>query len=79
MKETNKDNPKPKYMTQKENDRAWSFKAPQYDERSSCYINAGDKHGVGHRQPVGHTDGVKVRVDTMPFGRPKTLKVDEKD
>lgn len=78
MKETNPDKPRPKYTTEKEQERLWQFKAPQYDERSSCYINAGDHHGVGHRQPVGHEGNPKMRVATMPFGRSiKTEKVDE--
>ena len=32
---------------------AFSFDQPPYDERSSCFINAGTKHGVGKTQPVG--------------------------
>lgn len=31
----------------------WDFTCPHYDERSSCYVNAGSHHGVGSRQPVG--------------------------
>lgn len=31
----------------------FDFKSPAYDERSSCYMQAGKNHGVGHRQPVG--------------------------
>ena len=55
----------------------WNWKAPQYDERSSCFINAGTHYGVGHNQPVGHNGDPKTRVDTMPFGRPTTMRVDE--
>jgi len=38
----------------------FDFTAPQYDERSSCYINAGSHYGVGHRQPVGHSGNPKT-------------------
>lgn len=31
----------------------FDFKSPAYDERSSCYMQAGKEQGVGHRQPVG--------------------------
>lgn len=31
----------------------FDFKSPPYDERSSCYMQAGKEHGIGHRQPVG--------------------------
>ena len=34
----------------------WSFDQPHYDQRSSCFVNAGTHHGVGKRQPVG-TEG----------------------
>jgi hypothetical protein len=53
----------------------WDFTCPQYDERSSCFVNAGTKYGVGHKQPVGseqHNSNPAV-----PFGRVNTLKVDE--
>lgn len=31
----------------------WSFKAPSYDNRTSCSIPAGNDYGIGHREPVG--------------------------
>ena len=55
----------------------WDFRCPQYDQRSSCFVNAGTHYGVGHKQPVGHEDNPKVRVPTMPFGRVNTMEVDE--
>jgi len=55
----------------------WDFRCPQYDQRSSNFVNAGTNYGVGHRQPVGHTGNPKERVDTLPFGRPTTMRVDE--
>ena len=53
----------------------WNFDQPPYDERSSCYVNAGSHWGVGHRQPMGslkHTS-----AGPIPFGRVKTMKDDE--
>lgn len=31
----------------------FDFKSPPYDQRSSCFMQAGKEHGVGYRQPVG--------------------------
>jgi hypothetical protein len=50
----------------------WSFKCPQYDERSSCYVNAGTDYGVGVNQPIGHAGDPKSAG--VPKGRVNTLK-----
>ncbi len=55
----------------------WDFRCPQYDQRSSNFVNAGTVYGIGLRQPVGHKGDPKVRVDTMPFGNVPTQRVDE--
>lgn len=55
----------------------WDFTCPDYDERSSCYVNAGSHFGVGHRQPVGHSDNPKATSPVLPMDRVKTLEVDE--
>lgn len=55
----------------------WNFNCPPYDERTSCYVDAGSHYGVGHKQPVGRPGNPKVRVETLPYGRPKTHDVDE--
>ena len=55
----------------------WDFRAPEYDERSSCYVDAGSHYGVGHKQPVGHSEKPKQRVSVMPFGKVATMKTDE--
>lgn len=55
----------------------WDFRCPQYDQRSSNFVNAGTHYGVGIKQPVGHKGDAKVRVDVLPFGRPNTMRVDE--
>lgn len=44
----------------------WQHKQPEYDERTSCYINAGTDYKVGHRQPVGRHGEPKVHVDVLP-------------
>lgn len=31
----------------------WSYKAPSYDNRTSCSVSAGDDYGIGFRTPVG--------------------------
>ncbi len=68
----------------------WDFTAPPYDERSSCYVNAGTKYGVGHRNPIGHSGNPKSEVPCLPktgvkkhenseiyTGRPETFEVKE--
>lgn len=55
----------------------WDFRCPQYDQRSSNFINAGTHYGVGITQPVGHKGDPKQRVDVMPFGRVNTMRDDE--
>lgn len=55
----------------------WDFTCPEYDERSSCYVNAGSHFGVGHKQPVGHEGNPKFSAPTLPQGKVKTMQVDE--
>jgi hypothetical protein len=55
----------------------WNYDQPPYDERSSCFVNAGTKYGVGHRNPVGHMGNPKQRAETLPFGRVKTMETDQ--
>lgn len=55
----------------------WDFRCPQYDQRSSNFVNAGTHYGVGHRQPVGHEGNPKQNVDVLPQGRVKTMQVDD--
>lgn len=56
----------------------FNFDQPHYDERSSCYVNAGSHHGVGHKNPIGHKDQPKKDVPALPRGRHTTMKVDDK-
>ena len=55
----------------------WDFTAPCYDQRNM--VSAGDNHGVGFNNPIGHKGNPKSRVDTLPYGRVKTNKVDNID
>jgi len=55
----------------------WDFRCPQYDQRSSNFINAGTHYGIGIKQPVGHKGDPKQFVDVLPFGRPTTMRVDD--
>ena len=70
-----KDQPKDKYKDTGKN--PWDFRCPQYDQRSSCFVNAGTHYGVGHNQPVGHSGKPKMKAEVLPFGRPNTMEVDE--
>lgn len=56
----------------------WDFRCPQYDERSSNFINSGTHYGVGHNQPVGHMGNPKDKVDVLPGGRIKTMRDDDR-
>ena len=60
----------------KEMKSPWNFDQPDYDERTSCFVNAGSHSGVGHKQPVGHKNEPKMRVPTLPYGKVNTLKED---
>lgn len=55
----------------------WDCKQPQYDQRSSCFVNTGTHYGIGNRQPVGHSGNAKQKVDSLPYGRHSTMEVDE--
>lgn len=57
----------------------FNFTCPEYDERTSCFINAGTHYGVGHRQPVGHEGEPAKEVAVLPHNRRSahTQKIDE--
>jgi hypothetical protein len=55
----------------------WDFRCPQYDQRSSNFVNAGTHYGVGLRQPVGHTGNPKRVVDVLPQSRVNTTQDDD--
>ncbi len=54
----------PKKTQKKEN--PWDFRMPDYDERTSCYTNAGSHYGVGKTQPVGHKGNGALEVPCLP-------------
>jgi hypothetical protein len=56
----------------------WNFECPQYDERSSNFVNAGTHYGVGHKQPVGHEGNPKMRAPTLPMDGVKTMQDDDR-
>ena len=55
----------------------WDFRCPQYDQRSSNFVNAGTHYGVGLRQPIGHEGNPKVTSPVLPLERVETMRVDE--
>jgi hypothetical protein len=50
----------------------WSFDQPHYDQRSSCFVNAGTDQGLGKRQPIGTKTATSE--GHVPMGRVKTLQ-----
>lgn len=55
----------------------WDFRCPQYDQRSSNFINAGTHYGIGIKQPIGHEGNPKDKVPVLPYGRVNTLQDDD--
>lgn len=54
-------------------DTPWEFPKPEYDQRSSCFVNCGTNYGVGVKQPVG-TENI-TNSYAVPLGRADTMKV----
>ncbi len=69
---------KPKALPNDGKKSPWDFTCPDYDQRTSSFVNAGSHHGVGHKAPVGHLEQPKSKVVTLPFGHHKTMRDDEK-
>lgn len=69
---------KPKYAPVDGKKSPWDFTCPEYDQRSSCFVNAGTHHGVGHRQPVGHEGNPKSKTGILPEHQVKTMRDDER-
>ena len=44
----------------------FEFKAPTYDNRTSCSISAGNDYGVGFRQPVGKESARPINDGPIP-------------
>jgi len=58
----------------KEGEKPWNWQAPHYDNRSSCFMQAGTDYGVGHNQPVGH-EGNPKSDGGVPKGRVATVPI----
>ena len=57
----------------------WDFRCPQYDQRSSNFVNAGTHYGIGINQPIGHKGNPKDVVDVLPRqSKIATLRDDER-
>lgn len=52
----------------------WDFTCPSYDQRSSCFVSAGQDYGVGKNVPVGKTKS--SNEGHVPMGRVDTLQVE---
>jgi hypothetical protein len=55
----------------------WDFTCPQYDQRSSNFVNAGTHYGIGHKQPIGHEGNPTPTAPTLPRNRMNTLQDDD--
>jgi len=55
----------------------WDFSCPQYDQRSSNFVNAGSHYGIAMRQPIGHLGNPKAEVPTLPRHRVNTTQDDD--
>ena len=51
----------------------WNFDQPPYDERTSCFVNAGTNYGVGHKTPVGKFEASGYSI---PSNKVNTMKTD---
>ena len=47
-------------------DYPFEFKAPSYDNRTSCSMRAGDDYGVGFRTPVGKEKAAPITAGPIP-------------
>ena len=68
----------PKNQPEDSKGTPWDFRCPQYDQRTSCFVNAGTHYGEAHKQPVGmHSSSKNMTQGVIPYGRKPTLEVDE--
>lgn len=44
----------------------FEFKAPSYDNRTSCSMKAGNDYGVGFRNPVGKDKASSIKDGPIP-------------
>lgn len=67
-------NQKPKDKPVDGKDSPWDYRCPQYDQRHSCFVNAGTYYGTGVNQPVGTKKFSNEEV--VPMGKVNTMNVD---
>ena len=60
------------------NDPFWDFRAPQYDQRHSCFIKAGTNYGKGFTQPIGSKSQPKEFVAALPVNTTKLIELYDK-
>lgn len=77
--EIKKQDPKDKPQDSKPYPLGWDFRCPQYDQRSSCFVNTGTHYGTGIKQPVGHKGDAEMRANCLPYGKVNTLKTYEEN
>lgn len=58
----------------KHKESLWDYSQPKYDNRSSCFINAGSHLGLGKTNPVGHEGEPRQRVPTLPYGTHEVME-----
>ena len=47
-------------------DYPFEFKAPSYDNRTSCSMRAGDDYGIGFRNPIGKDKVGSIESGPIP-------------
>lgn len=47
-------------------DYPFEFKAPSYDNRTSCSMSAGNDYGIGFRTPVGKEVAGSIETGPIP-------------
>ena len=80
MKTGFKDPAKPKEISPKNSpvngkNSPWDFRTPTYDQRSSCFVQAGTDYGVGTKPNIGVEK--TTAYGNVPYGKVDTLRVDE--
>ncbi len=55
----------------------WDFRCPQYDQRSSNFINAGTHYGNAINQPIGHKGNPKNDAKCFPKTGVNTMVIDD--
>jgi len=54
----------------------WDFTCPEYDQRSSVFVEAGTNYGVGKKNPVGHEGNPRYKDEKIPYPAPYRMAPD---